>query len=271
MGATREELDRVGDAFLDEYGIPKRRHKEHRKPERPPKAEPALPEKPWVQLTLLAVPNFVSNFDLEPVQNPTQIQDPIPHKSETDSVDARASLKTPTPTPLEGLAPSSSLGKSKGSGVRPSRSDDEKPKRKPLLNPDMEFGARIFERHGPTVSAVNVLKIVLKELSVTGVPLTDFLAHDEQTTTAPAQLRNPAGYYRMLARIVANHGNASVLEDLMQTQDAAMRFVQPQKDEWKPPACCQDGILPDGSCCTCEAGRLRAQLAEYAEAAKAGK
>ena len=77
--------------------------------------------------------------------------------------------------------------------------------RTPLANPEMEFAARIMERHGNTVDAETLLKTVLSELN--GNPLAEFLKTDLETTTG--RLSNPIGYYRSLARKVGRQHEAA--------------------------------------------------------------
>jgi hypothetical protein len=137
-----------------------------------------------------------------------------------------------------------------------SQVDDEKPKpkpRTPLENPEREFEARIMERHGTTVDADRLLQIVMSELDCG--PLSELLAEDSKTTTAPGNIRNPGAYYRDLARSVLRRKQVAKLEFMFRPEE---KFV---------PSCtsCNDGLLPDGAYCDCGVGAFRRQFDDHAK------
>jgi hypothetical protein len=89
--------------------------------------------------------------------------------------------------------------------------DDEKtPRRLPLRNPEMEFRARIAERHGTGVDPDELLRDLRAELD--SAPMTEFLEADLKSTTALRSLRNPHGYYRAMARKIGRRKEVATLE-----------------------------------------------------------
>jgi hypothetical protein len=139
------------------------------------------------------------------------------------------------------------------------KSDDEKPKpRTPLENPEMEFSARMAERHGPTVDAAALLGQVKGELGE--IPLTRFLETDLTATTAPEKLTNPAGHYRKLARKLGRAAGVSVLETIAETSAAARKFLMSENTRHSKPTCCDDGRLTAGGYCSCRTGAARREL-----------
>jgi len=148
--------------------------------------------------------------------------------------------------------------------------DDEKPKiSRPPLFPEAEFKARLVERHGDSIDVAKVLADVESELN--GIPLAKFLKLDLNATTAPDKLKNPHGYYRQLARTLAE-------QKLNLYQDVDLELLSP---DWinealrqmelraeaerreRRPHCCNDGVMADGSYCTCKVGPLRKQCDDY--------
>jgi hypothetical protein len=127
--------------------------------------------------------------------------------------------------------------------------DDEKPKpRAPFENPEMEFSARIAERHGTTVDMERLLQIVRSELDCG--PLSEFLEEDLKTTTAPDTIRNVGAYYRDLARKVMRQKQVAGLE----WTTTPLQAPQPT---FKPSCTCNDGRLLGGGYCTCKVGEAR--------------
>jgi hypothetical protein len=145
--------------------------------------------------------------------------------------------------------------------------DDEKPKpRAPFENPEMEFRARIAERHGTIVDAKALLQDVTGELD--GAPLSEFLKADTTATTAPHKLTNPHGHYRRLARQVGRRRDAATLEAIFETQERAREFLKTPEFQWKPSCTlCDDGLLPDGAYCDCKVGGLRREVDELERSA----
>jgi hypothetical protein len=139
--------------------------------------------------------------------------------------------------------------------------DDEKPKsRTRLQNPEMEFRARIAERHGTVVDADVLLRDVRAELDT--VPLLEFLAADLMATTSPGKLSNPHGHYRTLARKLGRRKTTAVLESLAETVQQGHEFLKRgQPAAFKPSCTCNDGKLSGGGYCTCRVGQLAGQLA----------
>jgi hypothetical protein len=134
--------------------------------------------------------------------------------------------------------------------------DDEKPKpRTPLENPEMEFRARITERHGSTVDVDRLLQDVKSELDCG--PLSEFLEADLKATTAPGRLTNPHGHYRRLARKILRQKQAAGLEWITSTP------LQVQEVKFVPSCTCDDGLLPDGAYCGCGVGSFRKQYDDY--------
>ena len=142
------------------------------------------------------------------------------------------------------------------------KADDEAPAtRAQLQNPEMELQARLAERHGDTVDASLLLHDIRKELN--GVPLAEFLEADTKATTAPEDLRNPAGHYRTLARKIGNRKTTAALESVMATQEQGREFLKRGAPApFKAPTCCNEGRLAGGQYCTCKVGDLRRQVDE---------
>ena len=140
------------------------------------------------------------------------------------------------------------------------KADDERPTpRLPLGNPEMEFRARIAERHGTVLDADDVLRDV--RCALDGVPLTEFLEADLKATTAPRSLRNPHGHYRALAHKVGRRKETAALEGVAETLRQGQEFLkQGAPGLFKPPCACNDGKLPGGGYCNCKTGGLRRQL-----------
>jgi hypothetical protein len=149
----------------------------------------------------------------------------------------------------------------------PSRmADDEKPKPRTLLeNPEMEFRARITERHGTLVDADILLRDVRADLD--SVPLAEFLEADLKATTAPGRLTNPHGHYRNLARKVGHRKEVAALESLAGTMRQGQEFLkQSALAPFKPTCTCNNGKLPGGEYCNCKTGSLRRELDLWAKA-----
>jgi hypothetical protein len=138
--------------------------------------------------------------------------------------------------------------------------DDGKPKlRTPLENPEMEFRARMAERHGPTVDGAALLGQVKGELG--DIPLNEFLDADLTATTAPQKLTNPAGHYRKLARKLGRAAGVSVLETIAETSMAARKFLTSENaHRHNKPTCCNDGRMSGGGYCSCKTGAARREL-----------
>jgi hypothetical protein len=144
------------------------------------------------------------------------------------------------------------------------KADDEKPKpRTPLQNSEMEFRARITERHGALVDVDVLLKDVRAELDT--IPLPEFLAADLKATTAPGRLTNPHGHYRKLARKVGRRKETAALESLTGTMQQGQEFLKRDMPATFKPACrtCNDGKLPGGAYCNCKTGNLRRELDSF--------
>jgi Helix-turn-helix domain len=152
-------------------------------------------------------------------------------------------------------------GAVKAQTISQKKADDEAPAtRAQLQNPEMEFRARLSERHGATVDAAAILRDVRADLGDVG--LTAFLEAESKATTNPAALRNPHGHYRRLARRLARangtDGLVAALETATQLQAAISEGNRPQA----PRCTCADGALPGGGYCTCKTGAARRQLDE---------
>jgi hypothetical protein len=152
--------------------------------------------------------------------------------------------------------------------------DDENPKpktpteketptpRTPLQNPEMEFRARIAERHGNTVDVEVLLGHILRDLD--HGPFSAFLEEDSKTTTAPNNLKNPTGHYRKLAREVMRKRQEEQMRiSVGLPAQAPILRVHVPEEPWKPPSCvCKDGLLSDGTYCACKVGNVRRQYDE---------
>lgn len=182
-----------------------------------------------------------------------------PNRSIENHHQKRGIEKKNPAAPVEGSAVGATSNETPKAKTDSLKSDDEKPKtRTPLENPEMEFRARMAERHGPTVDGAALLRLVKRELG--DIPLTRFLEKDLTATTAPENLENPAGHYRILARDLGRAAGVSILESIAETSMAARRFLTSQNTRHSKPTCCNDGRLPGGGYCSCKTGAARREL-----------
>jgi hypothetical protein len=124
----------------------------------------------------------------------------------------------------------------------PLKADDENPKtqsakRPAFEDPRQEFKARVSERH-PGTEPEYVLECFSPELSGNNLSLGEFLDFDAKCTTNPRGVKNPAGYYRDLARRLNAHLEAAAFEERRNLNDRMNAFLtvtEPEKP--KGPKC----------------------------------
>jgi len=127
----------------------------------------------------------------------------------------------------------------------PLNADDENPqapsaKRTAFDDPRQEFKARVSERH-LEADTDYVLECLSRELSGKNLSLKDFLDFDTKCTTSPRIVKNPAGYYRDLARRLNARLETAAFEERLRLNDQINAFLavpEPEKsNEPKCPVC----------------------------------
>jgi hypothetical protein len=89
-----------------------------------------------------------------------------------------------------------------------------------------EFRTRLIERHGEGYDATETIRVVKTELVTADVPFGEFLRSDAEKTTSPRKLTNPPGYYRDLARELANCQRNYALERVLKQGMDLRKAVQ---------------------------------------------
>ena len=180
-----------------------------------------------------------------------------------ESAFATATVKPPPPPPNPpppsgGAEPT----KKQTSNATPSKGfDDDDPNQ----TPEQRFAARLLERHGVSVDAVDTtskVKNVLAHYPYIGATFADFLGFDKVNTTGK-RFTNPVGHYLRLAQkfcgqLEAQRAQAHMAEAANATGNADI----PRDAKGRCARCGGGGMLKDRSYCDCPMGRDLAHVAK---------